>query len=619
MTETNKPFRWRGGWAWAGIFLVTLAAYWPAINGGFIWDDNEHVTRPALQSLRGLWRIWFELDATQQYYPVLHSAFWVEHRLWGDAPVGYHLVNILLHATAAWLFALILQRLWVERVVPNALDRLSGGTGRTGDSPPHLNAPLFAAFLFALHPVCVESVAWISEQKNTLSTVFYLLAALAYLRFDQNRKPRTYFLASGLFVLALLSKSVTATLPAALLVIFWWQRGRLSWKRDVAPLLGWFATGAAMGLLTSWVERHYVGAEGAAYDLGLLQRCLLAGRAICFYLGKLFWPANLIFIYPHWQIDARAAWAYLFPLAVAALALALWLIRKRARGPLAALLFFAGSLFPALGFFNIFPFVYSYVADHFQYLASLGVIALFTAGAHTVFRTLRSPISSLRFLPPLLLVVLGTLTWRQAAIYRDVETLYRVTLEKNPACWMAHYNLGVRFVGEGRMEEGIAHYRQALEIKPDLEVLHSDFGTALVRAGRFPEAIAQFREAIRLNPGYALGHLNLGAALDQAGQPAAAIAECEEALRLQPNYSEANFNLALAFEATGNMREAIVQFQKGLRLDPNDAVARTDLGVLLARAGRLPEAAAQFEEVLRLKPGDREALDALSQLKANSP
>ena len=570
---------------WAGIFLVTLAAYWPAINGGFIWDDNEHVTRPALQSLRGLWRIWFELDATQQYYPVLHSAFWVEHRLWGDAPVGYHLVNILLHATAAWLFALILQRLWVERVVPNALDRLSGGTGRTGDSPPHLNAPLFAAFLFALHPVCVESVAWISEQKNTLSTVFYLLAALAYLRFDQNRKPRTYFLASGLFVLALLSKSVTATLPAALLVIFWWQRGRLSWKRDVAPLLGWFATGAAMGLLTSWVERHYVGAEGAAYDLGLLQRCLLAGRAICFYLGKLFWPANLIFIYPHWQIDARAAWAYLFPLAVAALALALWLIRKRARGPLAALLFFAGSLFPALGFFNIFPFVYSYVADHFQYLASLGVIALFTAGAHTVFRTLRSPISSLRFLPPLLLVVLGTLTWRQAAIYRDVETLYRVTLEKNPACWMAHTNLGLALASAGRLPEAISEYEQALQFGPDHpEVIHNDLGRALLDTGRRTEAVAQFEEALRIKPGYAKPHLNLGD----------------------------------LFLHEHRLPEAIGQFEDDLRLDPDDSIANNNLGIALAESGRMPEAVAKFKEALRLNPhyvqAHRNLANALAQL-----
>ena len=588
--------RWkRGALAWLGLFLVILAAYWPAVRGGFLWDDAGHVTKASLQSLHGLWRIWFERNATQQYYPVLHSAFWVEHRLWGEATLGYHLTNLALHATAAWLFAILLWRLTRERLGERAR--------------PYA---LFAGLLFALHPVGVETAAWISEEKNTLSTVFYLLAVLAYLRFDRDRTGSGYFLALVLFVLALLSKSVTATLPAALLVILWWQRGRLSGRRDVVPLLPWFALAAAMGLLTAWVERHDVGAQGTAYDLGFLQRGLLAARAIGFYLGKLFWPANLIFIYPRWRIDPHAVSAYLYLLGVAGLTAALWLLRKRTRAPLAAWLFFVGSLFPALGFFNIYPFVYSYVADHFQYLASLGIFAAAAGFA----ASLNLGRARLAVGGGIILLLLGTLTWRQAQTYRDVETLYRVTLEKNPACWMAHYNLGVLDVGEGRMEEGLAHYRSALAIKPDLDVLHSDFGTALVRAGRIPEAIGQFREAVSLNPGYAVGHLNLGAALNQAGRPAEAIAECEEALRLQPNYSEANFNLALALQATGRPLEAIAQFEGGLRLDPADVVAREDLGILLAQAGRLPEAVQQFKEALRLRPGDRQALDALAQLRA---
>ena len=243
---------------------------------------------------------------------------------------------------------------------------------------------MLAGLLFALHPICVESVAWISEQKNTLSGFFYLLAALAYLKFDRGRNRPVYFLALGLFILAILSKSVTATLPAALLVILWWQRGGLSWKRDVIPLLPWFAIGRGDGPADRLGrERRYVGAErGAALRSwpGCKGFFLLAARAICFYLGKLFWPANLIFVYPHWRIDAHSAGAWLFLLGVIALTVAFWLIRRRTRGPLAAWLFFAGSLFPALGFFNIYPFVYSYVADHFQYLASMGVIAAVAAG-----------------------------------------------------------------------------------------------------------------------------------------------------------------------------------------------------------------------------------------------
>ena len=411
----------RAGWAWAGIFLVTLLAYLPAIGAGFIWNDSDYVTKTALQSLHGLWRIWFELGATEQYYPLLHSAFWFEHRLWGDAPMGYHLVNILLHATSACLFGAALSRLlrgWSglsrRSLAKTALPPIrslgseesktsTASNGRIEGNSPHPHAGsstegkaalsavgLLAALLFALHPVCVESVAWISEQKNTLSTVFYLLSALAYFKWREkksgsaisgpDRRPSFYWFAFGIFILALLTKSVTATLPAALLVVIWWREGRLSWKRDFAPLFPWLVLGAASGLFSGWVERTYVGARGAEFTLNALERCLLAGRATWFYLGKLLWPANLIFIYPRWNVSSAEGWQYLFPLAALALVAALWLIRRRSRAPLAAFLFFAGSLFPTLGFFNLYAFVFSYVADHWQYLPSLGVFAVVAGG-----------------------------------------------------------------------------------------------------------------------------------------------------------------------------------------------------------------------------------------------
>ena len=211
-----------------------------------LWDDNMHVTRADLRSLHGLWRIWFDLGATQQYYPLLHSAFWLEHRIWGDAVLGYHLTNVVLHAASACLVVLIVRRL----ALPGAW---------------------LAGFLFALHPVCVEAVAWISEQKSTLSGVFYLAAALTYLHFDRTRRKSQYFLALALFVLALMSKSVTATLPAVLLVVFWWQRGRLEWRRDVLPLAAMAGRGRPAGLFTAWVEStpRLIGAQGAQYALTL--------------------------------------------------------------------------------------------------------------------------------------------------------------------------------------------------------------------------------------------------------------------------------------------------------------------------------------------------------------
>ena len=305
----------------AGLAAAVFLAYQPAWHGGFLWDDDAHVVRPDLQSWHGLCRIWFDPGATQQYYPLVHSAFWLEYRLFGDATLGYHLANILLHVAAALLVALILRRL----EVPGAY---------------------LAAAIFALHPIEVESVAWISELKNTLSAVFYLSAAAVYLRFDERRKMPWYFVALLLFVLGLLRKTVTATLPAALLVVFWWQRGRLSWRRDVLPLLPFFSLGAAAGLVTAWVERTIGGAQGTAFNFTIVERCLIAGQAVWFYLGKLVWPADLIFIYPRWHVSQAVWWQYLFPLAALVLLAVCWRLRRRWRGPLAGLLFFAGTLFP---------------------------------------------------------------------------------------------------------------------------------------------------------------------------------------------------------------------------------------------------------------------------------
>jgi protein O-mannosyl-transferase len=584
--ETTRASRAPAFWVWLGISAVTLLAYFPVIKGGFIWDDDGHVTRPDLRSLHGLGRIWFELGATQQYYPVLHSAFWMEHRLWGDATVGYHLVNILLHATAAWLFALALRRL----AIPGAW---------------------LGGWIFALHPVGVESVAWISEQKNTLSTVFYLLAALTYLNFDRDRKRPLYFLGLGLFILAVLSKSVTATLPAALLVVLWWKRGTLSWKRDVLPLIPWLTIGVAGGVLTAWVERRFGGAEGAAYALNFFQRCLLAGRITWFYLGKLFWPVNLIFIYPRWQVSAGIGWQCLFPLGVIGLVATLWLIRKQTRGPLAAVLFFVGSLFPALGFFNVYPFAYSYVADHFQYLASMGIVALVCGGIGKSEKWkveggnvepggglgFRFPLSSFHFPQVAALTVicgLGVLTWRQARIYRDGETLYRATIERNPECWMAHTNLGVALAAAGQLPEAISHYERALEIDPSLSNVHNDLGSALFDEGRIPQAIAEFTEALRIRPRYAEAIYNLGVAVRADGRIPAAIDDFYRALQIKPDFFEAHYNLALALADAGRTSEAVVQFEQAVRLKPGFPEGHYNLAVALHSIGRESEARIEF-------------------------
>ena len=623
-TATGKTGGWPPFAVFALVLIATLIAYLPCLKGDFLWDDVGHVTNPALQSWSGLVRIWFEPGVTQQYYPLLHSAFWIEHRIWGDATLGYHLINVLWHATSACLLVAILRRL----VVPGAM---------------------LAGLLFALHPVAVESVAWISEQKNTLSTVFCLAAALAWLRFEDDRRPSRYAIATLWFVAALLTKTVTATLPGALLVLAWWRRGRLSWRNDVLPLLPWLALGLTAGLGTSWFERTQIGATGADFTLDAVERGLLAGRVVWFYLGKLLWPAGLTFFYPRWTIDATVAWQWLFPAAaVAALAAGVWWSR-RDRAPLAAALLFSGTLFPVLGFVNVYPFVFSYVADHFQYLASIAMLAFLAAVATRQFARLAWPRWSGPALATGVLLILGGLTWRQSGIYRDIFSLYEATLARNPSSWVAHLNLGTVLDDAGRPEESLPHLQRALELKPEFpETLnslghvlnqlrrpqearplleravhlqprfaaaHNTLGAALMTLGQTDAGIAAFQRALEINPNLTLARVNLGWALANSGRVSEALTQFEEARRLQPDSANAEFKWGLTYAMHGRTPEALPHFARAVELQPENADMRFVLGRALQELGRQSEAAEQFEETLRLDPNHAGARDGLNRIR----
>lgn len=577
-TANGRSDTWRTAALAAALVGATFVIYAPAIQGQAVWDDAAHITAPELRTLRGLWRIWFELGATQQYYPLLHSAFWVEHRLWGDSVLGYHTVNVLLHAIASLLVVGIMRRL-----------RLPGAW--------------LGGFLFALHPVCVESVAWISEQKSTLSGVFYLASALAYLHFDQTRRKRHYGFALGLFLLALLSKTVTATLPAALLVLLWWMRGQLQWRRDVAPLLPWFALGVPAGLFTAWVEKAHIGAQGAEFALSLPQRILLAGRAPWFYASKVVWPSGLMFSYPRWEIDPRQGWQYLYPAGLLALSAILFRLARKHRGPLAAYLFFVGTLFPVLGFLNVFPFRYSFVADHFQYLAMLGILVPAASGLARALARIppaRVPVAVA------LLVTLGVLSWQQSGIYRDEETLYRETLARNPDAFFVRLNLGSLLFQQGRIAEAAAEFEQAVHLKPDSAEALENLGNALAALpGRFPEAVATLRKALEYNPRSAEIHNNLGLALlSLPGHQEEAAAAFRQAIQFKPDFAAAHNNLGLALASlSGRLEEAIAAYQAALKIDPGYAAAYNNLGTAYSRIpGREQEAMAAYRAALRLNP-----------------
>lgn len=598
-----------------GLVALTAAAYLPALNAGFIWDDDAYVTgNRTLRDADGLRRIWLDLGATPQYYPFTFTTFWLEYQLWGPTPSGYHAVNILLHALGAGLLWRVLYRL----SVPGAW---------------------VAAAVFAVHPVHVESVAWITERKNVLSGACYLAALLVYLRFaaigagstEQRSAGRLYAGALLLFVLALLSKSVTCSLPAVILLLIGWKRAVVT-RRDVAALLPFFVLGVVMGLLTSWMERHHVGAAGDAWSLSWIERCLVAGRALWFYAGKLVWPGELTFIYPRWDIDARDPWAWLFPTAALLVVTAAWLLRRRiGRGPLVGLLIYGGTLLPALGFINVYPMQYSFVADHFQYLASASLIALLIAAATRAWparqpelgaRSTRRPLlrQFATAVPTgLLLVIFVFLSRRQAGVYENLETLWRDTLAKNPACWLAHNNLGVVLREAGRTNEATHHFEQALRLKADYGLAHFNLGTLLADEGRLESAADRIRQGLRFQPDEPQALNYLGRILAAQRRPDEAIQHYLRAIAQQPDYAPALFNLGSLLADRGDNESAARYLQQGLAREPSDAVAQHRLGEVLERLGQCQEAIAAYRAALRVRPGWIVPANSLAWLLATSP
>ena len=572
------------------LVVLTFIAYSPALRAGFIWDDDTHVTQnSAIRSLHGLRQIWFEPQSSQQYYPLQLTVFWVEYHLWGLQPFGYHFVNVLLHALNAFLLWRVLQQLEVR-------------------------GAFLAAMIFAVHPVGVESVAWITELKNVLSCTFYLLAMLAYFRFrplvadaaSDSCTWRSYLQTVGLFLCAMFSKTVACSFPAVILLLTWWKRGRVE-KRDLLATGPMFILGAGMGLVTAWLEKHHAMA-GGEWSLSFLQRCLLAGRSLWFYAGKLVWPTKLAFIYPRWDIDPAVWWQYAFSLAALGVLASLWLMRQRlGKGPVVAVLIFAGTLFPALGFFDVFPFRYSFVADHFQYLASAGLIALFASGVTTAWeRAGRFGRQVGAVAAPVGLLTLGALTWRQTGVYGDIETLWRDTLVKNPNAWIAHNNLASILARQGHTPEAITEYRASLRLNPRNVEAHTGLGAALGSQGKIEEAIAEIRTAVQLRPDFADAHENLGHALALQGNIKEAIAEYWETLRLRPNSAKVLARLAaiLATDQDASIRNGAVAVQLAERLCGStryrQAEAMDVLAAAYAEAGRFTDAVRVAQQAVEL-------------------
>ncbi|MGE5209249.1 MAG: tetratricopeptide repeat protein [Alphaproteobacteria bacterium] len=578
------------------LSATTIFVYRPAWHGGFLWDDDAYVINNELLTVPDGWqRIWFSLDSPSQYFPLTYSTFRIEHALWGLNTTGYHWVNLLLHVTNALLVWAVLARL-----------RVPGGW--------------LAAAIFALHPVQAESVAWITERKNVLMGFFFLSTLLAWVAFidePTRRRWAFYCLALVTYVLALSAKATACTLPAALFLILWLQKRPINIRRliQIVPFL---VLGFAMGLLVVWWERYHQGTSYEAFPfLNAIERLLVASRAVWFYLSKLLWPSNLTFIYPRWNISAAHWWDYTSLLAGIGLCAAIYFIRSYVgRSVEVAAAFFVATLSPVLGFIMLYTFRYTFVADHYQYLACIGPIALASAGvvitADTFIRYRVAVVSAT------LAVVasLGVLTWRQARMYNDIETLWRITLARNPECWMAHTNLGLALFQNGQIDNAIAHYRSALQMQPDSwdaeynlgvalltkgqideAIVHFEkavsmrptdpdaqvsFGNALVQKGRIDEAIGHYQKAIMSRPDDFLARYGLGHALLEKGEFDAAVRVCREALLLRPSNSDCHTMLAIALEERGEPSEAIQHYQKALEFSPRSIPALTNLAWLLA-------------------------------------
>jgi tetratricopeptide (TPR) repeat protein len=544
------------------MLSITFLIYIPAIKGGFIWDDDGFITEnPLIKAKDGLYRFWCTTEAAD-YFPLTSTMLWMEWRMWGLNAFGYHVVNVFLHALSCLLIWLVLIRL----KVPGAW---------------------LAGLIFAVHPVNVESVAWITERKNVLAMVFYLLSILLYLRYEKDEPHWVYGLSLFSFLLGLLSKTSVIMQPFVLLGCAWWQRGRIV-RRDILHVIPFFVLSGILGVVTVWFQYHQAIGSTIVRDDSFLSRLAGAGWAIWFYIYKAVFPYKLSFVYPRWEIDDTSVVSLVPVLLLIGLLTLFWWYRKIWGRPfLSGIGYFVVTLFPVLGFFNIYFMKYSLVADHWQYTSIIGIIALVVGLGNYLYGRWKEGFRRVAVLGVVVVIcILSLHTWRQAHVYKDEETLWRDTIAKNPKCWMAYDLLGLALCKQGRLKEGISLYKEALKIKPDYALAHNNLANALYDIGYTKEAISHFSEALRIEPNLVTAHYNLGTALVEQGRISDAINHYLEAVRILPNYAAAHNNLGIALAYQGRIDEAIVHFREALRVNPNDVTVRRNLEYALKKKGK---------------------------------
>ncbi len=580
-------------WAFA-LFLATLvlAIYFRVFSAGYIWDDEAHLTENAcIVGPLGFVQIWTTANAV--YYPLVLTTFWLVHRFAGLNPLPYHLLNVSLHLLAALLLWRVLKKL-------------------------NVRGAWLGATLWAVHPVLVQSVAWITEMKNTQSAVFYLLAILFYLDATSRRELfRSYYgLALLCFLAALTSKPSTVILPLVLLLADWWRSER-SIASSLKRLFPFVLLSLAASAWTIWEQRFHSGAIGPEWQLNWLTRLLVSSKAVWFYLGRIVWPHPLIFIYPRWQIATSSLISYLPLLGLAAVTVLLFSLRQRWKRPLIfAGAYFVVALLPVMAFFNVYFFRYSFVSDHFQYLASMGPLAL--AGAGIIFLRDRNFYLAC-LVSGVLVILLAFLSFQQTAKYHSVFTLYPSILKDNPKCWMADYNLGVALKDDGKPDQAIDYYRAAIAQKSDYIDAYYNLARALLVQGKISEAVQAYQSALIFAPNDAEIRNNYGSALRTMGAVAEAEKQYREAISLAPRNAEAQINLATLLLTSGRAGEAKSELEDARARLPDQPEIAATLGNVLLQGGQVSAATQAFDAALELSPENITALNGLTWLLATTP
>jgi len=573
------------------LAILAVVAYLPALRAGFIWDDRLLLTESDLiKSPNGWLRLWFGAESPD-YFPVTYTTFWLEYRLWALNPLGYHLVNVLLHAASSIVLWRVLLRLGVP-------------------------AAWFAAVLFAVHPVNAATVAWVAERKNTLSMLFYLSAAIFYFRAEAGRRRSDYAVSLGFFLLALLSKTSVVMLPPVLLLCAWWQRGCIS-RTDLRRTIPFFALSLAAGLVTVWFQNHNVINE-FEIDLGdFSTRLVRAGCAVSFYAGQLVFPWNLSLLYPRWDVHASSLhWILPALLPLAVMLAAAFFRRSWGRPVLFAMGYFLLSLLPVLGFLRMYYFRLSPVADQWLYIPGIGILAL--AAAAGMAATRRWPLAR-SCIAGAIVAALAVQTWQRAVVMQSSGTLWADVLRRDPSSWTAELNLAIHDLSQGGRESALAHARRAAELEPGFVESYLNLGAIFDVNGLGAESIAAYRKAIDLKPGYAQAHNELAIALEGQGRTDEAVREYREAVRLRPANDQFQLNLGALLFKHGRYDEAIPAFREVVRLRPDSVDGHNDLGASLHSLGRLEEAAAEYREALRLNPLHADARRNLEAILATDP